>query len=322
MTIRRSIDDDFAAIAALVTAAEPDSVTTEADLRRRDRNRDPRVRWARWVAEDDGALVGVASWANSAWSFHPQRFFVNVTVHPDARRRGIGGALYETAMDALAELDPISLLAGAREDRPDALRFLEKRGYAETMREWESRLPLATYDPSRFAGAVEKVEAQGIRLASLAELQAEDPDALPKLWELENACMVDVPSTEAPTPMPYEQFLKHIHDNPNFKPESFFVAVGPGGEWAAISMLLHPTVGDYLDTGLTGVKREWRRKGIALGLKLKAMDYAKRLGADHVRTENATTNVGMLAINDALGFVRQPAWISHRKVLREDPASA
>lgn len=87
-------------------------------------------------------------------------------------------------------------------------------------------------------------------------------------------------------------------------------------------MLFHRASDDHLDTGLTGVRRAWRRKGIALALKLRAIAYARSVGAPVIRTENATTNQAMLAINEALGFAKQPAWITFVKKItdEEEPA--
>ena len=77
--------------------------------------------------------------------------------------------------------------------------------------------------------------------------------------------------------------------------------------------LVHEARPHLLYTGLTGVRRSHRRKGIALALKLRAVDYARRHGIEEVRTWNASTNEGMLGINIRLGFQRQPAWIDFVK---------
>jgi RimJ/RimL family protein N-acetyltransferase len=50
-----------------------------------------------------------------------------------------------------------------------------------------------------------------------------------------------------------------------------------------------------------------------MGLKIQALTFAKTLGVRRVRTDNSAENVGMLAINQQLGFARNPAWIRYLK---------
>jgi mycothiol synthase len=70
---------------------------------------------------------------------------------------------------------------------------------------------------------------------------------------------------------------------------------------------------DTLRTGLTAVKRAHRRRGIAFALKIRALEFAVAQGFKRVQTDNESNNVGILAINVALGFVRYPAWVHYVK---------
>jgi GNAT superfamily N-acetyltransferase len=60
---------------------------------------------------------------------------------------------------------------------------------------------------------------------------------------------------------------------------------------------------------VTGTARAYRRRGIAQALKLKSMAWAKQAGFSSLLVNNDLSNAGMLAINDKLGFERQPALI-------------
>ena len=51
-----------------------------------------------------------------------------------------------------------------------------------------------------------------------------------------------------------------------------------------------------------------------MALKLRTIGYARNAGYREIRTWNST-NRPMLAINEALGFARQPAWITFGKDL-------
>ncbi|HEU5317585.1 MAG TPA: GNAT family N-acetyltransferase, partial [Chloroflexota bacterium] len=57
----------------------------------------------------------------------------------------------------------------------------------------------------------------------------------------------------------------------------------------------------------------YRGKGIAMALKVRGVRYAREHGYREIRTNNDTANRPMLRINEAMGFVKQPAWIIFHK---------
>lgn len=79
-------------------------------------------------------------------------------------------------------------------------------------------------------------------------------------------------------------------------------------------MLFSSEVSDTLHTGLTGVTAAWRGWGVATALKFMSIRAARNHGAPTIRTGNASDNAPMLAINDRLSFVRDPASASHLRV--------
>lgn len=307
-SIRAFTPEDYDALAAVGNAAEPEYPWTPQEWRENDAHRHPSTTWGRLVAVAEDGVVGAVGYSQHRDAEGaPARFHVRVLVHPDYQGRGVGAALYDACLREMAAHRPVQLSASARESEPRAVKFCLDRGFREGMREWESRLDVAAYDPAAFEADAERVRRQGIEVRSVAELRG-DPDRDRKLHALVMEIDADVPSVHPFTPLDFDYWVEHRLNRPNRLHEGSFVAVD-GGDYVGYTSLSTWSLPGVLDTGITGVRRSHRRRGIAMAVKLRALEYAKRTGAREVRTWNATTNQGMLAINIRLGFQRQPAWI-------------
>ena len=310
-------DRDYQSVVAIDNAVFPDYRQTVTERRFEDENQDPKIRWARFVVEVEGEPVGFGSYGQSIDMYHPRKFGIGTTLLKPWQGKGIGNALYDHLLTTLAPFDPILIRAHAREDYERSVRFLTERGFTEAMRDWESRLDPRTFDPAPFEPAARKVAEQGIVLKSLAAL-ADDPQRDEKLFELDWAVILDMPSTDVLTKPTFEHFRKTVLGNPGLLLEGWFVAldgdryVGESALWKSEG---EPGV---LYVGATGVLREYRRRGIATALKLAAVDWAHASGCTCIKTWNAQQNRAMLSINEAMGFVKQPAWISYEKKLSDE----
>jgi GNAT superfamily N-acetyltransferase len=311
LVIRQWTQEDYPVLLEIRNACMPDYAISLNEYRRGDEVRDAKCYHNRLVAERYGATIGFASFGHTESMYNPQRFEFQVQVLPQHRRQGIGSALYNAMNTDLERLEPDALRTYTREDMPADIRFIEKRGYVEEQRYWESRLNVASFDTAPFAGAQTRPAEDGVTLTTYGAL-ADDPERDRKMYELETELFRDLPSPEPLTDLTYEQYRKHVLESPNLLPDGWIVAVH-GGEYIGVSGVWHAQDKPYLDTGLTAVKREWRRHGIALAMKLRVIDYARREGYAEIRTDNESNNRGMLSINERLGFVKQPVWIGYVK---------
>jgi predicted N-acetyltransferase YhbS len=305
--IRDFTDADYEAWAELHNEVFPDYAESAEERRRSDSLREPQHRLRRWVCTEGGKLVATGEYRQDAWGYHPHKFFVEVVVAPGTRRRGLGTALYDTVVAALAEHAPILLRTMYREDWAASARFAAARGFAPGMRMEESVCDIVRFDPSAYAADLARAEAQGIAIRSLPELEGK-PDFEPKLYALVQQLLSDMPRHEPHVAPPIELWRERILKSPRFLPELNLIALD-GERFVGFSNFWRSTIPGRVGTGLSGVIAEYRRRGLATALKVRALGAAKAAGYRETRTWNAAENVGMLGINRRLGFTPLPAWL-------------
>src|SRR5467141_1442017 len=307
---------DYARLAEVNNANYPGYPRSISEWRTRDESLDrSKYHLQRYAFLEKNEVVGFGVVTHVTDMFHPHKFWIDLLVDPMLQGRGIGGAIYERLDGELKKLNAITAWSGSREDLPRLTGFYQRRGFAEKQIAWESRLDVSSVDLERFREYSENVQRQGITITNLAEARTEGQESLKRLHELVQIISADMPSPAAFTPTSYEQWEAFELKNPNLLPEGYMIAKD-GSKYVGLSTVWRIDQEPRgLVQGNTGVRREYRGRGIAVALKLKVIDFARRNGYEKMKTWNASNNAPMLAVNTKLGFKREVGWITLEKAL-------
>lgn len=307
-------DAEYQAIADVQTAVWPDYPATAEELEHWDDHWEKEYLYQRLVVEVDGTIVGYGNYNEPSWSYQPNKYEIGLDLKPEFREKGIGSAFYDHVMSILAPMEPAKIVAATRENQPQSIRFLENRGFAFKMRFPTSHLDLQKFDPSRFEESIQRTKNAGIEILTLPEIKARNEDWKQRVYDLRSEIQKDVPAVDPITPDPIEVWETRVLQHPNILPECWVIALD-GDQYVGYSNIWKmPANSEKLDTGLTGVLRSHRRKGVCTAMKIKSIETAKKLGAKVLETENEENNP-MYQINLKLGFEPQPAWLDFHKII-------
>ena len=230
-----------------------------------------------YVAELDGEVVGSGLISLSDLR---DRFSVKVRVLPEARRRGVGTALLRRLITH-ATGDKVGTHLEEEESRPFAERF----GFRETDRQVEQVKHLGDEpDPPSLPDGIEVVTV------------AERPSLLREAYPLACEGYSDM-ALERPAQISLENWLREEAT----LPAGSFVALA-GGEIVGWSGLVQHDNDGVAEDGLTVVRRDWRRRGLATTLKRMELAWAAANGYREIVTWTQRGNEGMRSLNERLGY--------------------
>lgn len=315
MIIRVATANDYPAIVSIHNSLNivwPEAPRTAEGWAEMDRNRNPKCKHQRWVAEKDGQVVGYGRYSQSSSDYHPQRFYVNVEVFPNYQRQGIGAALYDQVLAGLQPFDPRVLRADAFTNLPQGFPFLQKRGFYEAFRETPVHLDIASFDPSPYADLEAKLLEKGIVIKTLREMEA-DPERDRKVYDLYWEATEDLPQEDPRIEQQdFDEWIKWGLHDPTILPDAYFIAVH-GDEYVGLRELGKDPDNDILLGGLLGVRRAYRQQHIGLAMQLRGIAYAREHGYPQLKTCTAVQNAPMQALFNKLGYARDPEWLQCQK---------
>lgn len=231
------------------------------------------------------------------WRFRPDGYRINMVVAPGWRRRGVGSRLLAQLDHDARAAGAITLQARAGDDWTESLTFLRARGFVETMRMHRLVLDVgaATLEPYRRIEP--RLAATGILITTLERAEVVDPRCWQRFRDLHHAAQ-DGWADPDPRPEPdpawtTEEFRRRYLDAAAYHgvgPDECFLAVHADryvGFTGALGTAVHP---------------EYRDRGIATALKVRAVDLAR--ARDVAMLATSSGNPAMLRVNERLGFRR------------------
>jgi GNAT superfamily N-acetyltransferase len=286
--IREFADADAEGAAALLAEHTP-WLWTAAGMRHRLAALPERAHRGSWVAESEGEIVG---WGQAEFDWVAERDDIGtvwVSVAPAARGGGLGSELFERGAAQMVE-------RGARELRtwsfPEGDSFVEQRGFRRARVERLSAVDPRTVDTS----ALDDVP-DGVALVTLGSLL----DRLPEVHALFAEASADMPADHAESNLPYDEWLRETIGNPELSRDGSAVVLADDRP-AALSWVAVDELHGFAQQELTGTARSHRRRGLARIAKLAVLRWCAERDIARVSTGNDSTNVGMLTLNDQLGF--------------------
>ncbi len=283
----------------------------------------------RFVVTLDSQIIGSGIVLEPYWLDVTRKYQFNYDLIPAHDTLEIRGCPVHSLIEGyvlrqLNKFEVSHLLTSMREDREIRVAWLQEHQYYSTMRYPSAVLNVEGFDPSLFAGHVDRVKREGIAFHSLAYLQQFDPGWKARLYEVWTEIEHDVPSPDPPRVMPKDEFEK-IFLHPSHSPELWVVAVDikriaddiPVGTYVGLTAVGPATTQpDHWYVWMTGVRRAYRRRGIATAIKLTSIALAQECKAKCFETGNEERNP-MYGINMTLGFVPKPAWHDWERNLAE-----
>ena len=304
VVIREASDDgDLATIVEIVDAVTPNDPSSIEEIRWADSTYPGTTRL---LAELGGRPVGVGTVGRMF--VHPPEYdglWATIAVLADARRQGAGTELLARISDRARAAGKGWLHIPVTEDHPDGIAFLEHRGFTEYERSKMVRLDLAGLAAPPIG------LPDGIRLTTLAER----PDLVEGVRDVAVEVFPDIPGGEDPISVgDLEEFRARDVDRPGILHDAFMVALesASGRVVGYASLILQPGSRSVAWHDMTGVRPDWRGRGLAGALKRATVGWAIANGLDALETGNDIDNAPMRAVNARLGFRPLPDFLVMR----------
>ena len=313
-------DEEFKEGARIDNLVNHDIIYHPDDDKNNWKIRDKSIIRNRLLLYDNSILIGVIYYSQGREK-NNRTCFYTLNLDPKYNHKGYRHLLYSKMLEEV-KIFNCNLVHTSIYDHPnysEHKKLLNKEGFRLVQTNREYSCDIRKVDIEKYYPLIKKLELDEIKFYDSKEEMLTNnekfPNHLKKLEELEWIIEQDFPIPDgiSHTRTPFKHWLKLCHD---FYKNSYgvdIVAVYKKQYIASTDITVYPKSEPHKGwTGGLGVLQEFRRKGIATALKIKAIEVLLKKGVTEVRTDNEENNP-MYKINVALGFKPVPFSLDYSK---------
>lgn len=261
-----------------------------------------------YVPEEGGEPVGVLA-VDLPHRDNRHLVWAEITVHPDARRRGHGSAMLAEVLRHTREAGRTTVWMGCPSDDPVPASFLAQRGFRYASHDARRRQVLADVDPAEVA----RLRAEAEAAATDYDLERHTPP-LPEALLAEIAVVAESINDAPMGDLTWERevfdadLVRDIEAAREGRGDRLYRVLARhrgtgvlGGHTMVVADQFRPA---WASQGDTAVAREHRGHRLGLLLKIEMMAWLAEVEpqVEVVETWNQVDNSHMIAVNEALGY--------------------
>ena len=303
-------DPDWPTVSAIAaTRAGDDTRRYELWSNRHQKFDESRYFRRHYVVENDQHQI--IAYGGVEQTIYLPRYRLVLLSDPQWLKQGIGDLLLDRLTEDLIAAKAITVSARQYASEVELVDLLKRNGFEEVSRVLDLRLNVLTADPC-------EKPVEGISITTFAEERTRDTRCVEKLYELTTLLSQDDPARISVAPPAYNarEALMWL-EMPYVLPDAYFIAKH-GDEYVGVSdVSLFEAMPGGVTQGFTGVKREYRRRGVATALMTCGVLYAQSHGYQIIQSLIKPAQSAICALHEKLGFELMCEDLVLEKCLRE-----
>ena len=309
-------DKEFKELARIDNLVNHDSIAHPDEDKNEWSIRDKNIIRDRILLYKEDILIGVLYYSQGR-DENKQTAFFTLNLDPNYNNNGYRSLLYNSMLEKVQIFNcnkvHTSIYDHCNYEEVKKLIIKEKFNLVQTNREYScdiKNINIAKYQP-----LIKKLESEGIQFYDSKEEMLDFPNHYKKLealeWEIEQD--IPIPDGIKHTRLPFKHWKTLCLD---FYKNSYgidLIATFDDRYIGSTDIAVFGKSEPYKGwTGSLGVIKDFRRRGIATAIKIKAIEKLLNKGVTEIRTDNEKNNP-MYKINVALGFKPVPFSLDYMK---------